>query len=87
MDHNLPQHGKVIAEYIWIDGTGLNLRSKSRTLPGKISDISEIPEWNYDGSSTQQAVTENSEVIMKPCAFFPDPFRGGDNILVMCSTY
>ncbi|CAI2370614.1 unnamed protein product [Moneuplotes crassus] len=81
------QHGKIIAEYIWIDGTGLNLRSKSRTLSGKINDVSELPEWNFDGSSTEQAATEDSEIIIKPAAFFPDPFRGGDNILVMCSTY
>jgi glutamine synthetase len=84
---DLPQHGKIIAEYIWIDGTGLDVRSKSRTLPAAITDISECPEWNYDGSSTEQAPTEDSEVIMKPVAFFPDPFRGGDNILVMCATY
>lgn len=81
------QHGKIIAEYIWIDGTGINLRSKSRTLPGKVSDVSELPEWNYDGSSTEQAPTEDSEVTIKPVAMFPDPFRGGDNILVLCSTY
>ena len=83
----LNQHGKIIAEYIWIDGSGIGVRSKSRTLPAAISDISELPEWNYDGSSTEQAVTENSEVILKPVAYFPDPFRGGDNILVMWSTY
>lgn len=81
------QHGKIIAEYIWIDGTGINLRSKSRTLPGKITDVSELPEWNYDGSSTEQAPTEDSEITIKPVAMFPDPFRGGDNILVLCSTY
>ena len=83
----LPQYGKIIAEYVWIDGTGLNLRSKARTLEGPISDISEIPEWNYDGSSTEQAVTDDSEVLLRPVAFFPDPFRGGDNILVMTSTF
>lgn len=87
LNGDLPQHGKIIAEYIWIDGTGLNLRSKSRTLNGPITDVSELPEWNYDGSSTEQAPTEDSEVIMKPVAFFPDPFRGGDNILVMTATY
>lgn len=83
----LDQHGKIIAEYIWIDGTGLNVRSKARTLPSKVSDVSEIPEWNYDGSSCEQAPTEDSEVTLKPAAIFPDPFRGGDNILVLCMAY
>mmetsp|Transcript_16407 Transcript_16407/g.18965 ORF Transcript_16407/g.18965 Transcript_16407/m.18965 type:complete len:178 (-) Transcript_16407:727-1260(-) len=83
----LYQSEKIIAEYIWIDGTGINLRSKSRTLPSAVKEISEIPEWNYDGSSCKQAITSDSEVIMKPVAYFPDPFRSGDNILVLCSTY
>ena len=84
---NFDQHGKIMAEYVWIDGTGINLRSKSRTLPHAVKDLSEIPEWNYDGSSCGQATTSDSEVIVKPVAFFADPFRGGDNILVLCSSY
>ena len=32
-------------------------------MPEKASDL---PEWNYDGSSTQQAPGQNSEVILKP---------------------
>lgn len=28
----LPQNGNIIAEYIWVDGSGLTLRSKARTL-------------------------------------------------------
>merc|ERR1712157_472342 len=39
---------------------------------------------NFDGSSTGQAPGEDSEVLLRPVAIFADPFRGGDNILVMC---
>merc|ERR1711898_47746 len=82
----LDQKGKIIAEYIWIDGS-LSLRAKARTLDGKITSVDQLPDWNFDGSSRYMAPTENSEVIMKPVAFYPDPFRGGDNILVLTETY
>jgi len=29
---NLEQRGSIIAEYVWIDGSGLTLRSKAKTL-------------------------------------------------------
>jgi len=45
------------------------------------------PIWNFDGSSTGQAPGDDSEVLLKPQAIYPDPFRGGDNILVMCDCY
>merc|ERR1719464_2162788 len=52
------------------------------------STIGELPVWNFDGSSTDQAPGSDSEVLLKPCAFFPDPFRpGGKNILVLCDCY
>jgi len=63
------------------------IRAKSRTLDAKVKSVEELPEWNYDGSSCYQATTENSEIIMKPVAFYPDPFLGGDNILVLTETF
>jgi glutamine synthetase len=84
---DIDQSGRIIAEYIWLDGSGIKLRAKCRTLEKKVTSLSDIPEWNYDGSSTDQAVTENSEVILKPVAYFRDPFRRGDNILVFCESW
>ena len=63
------------------------MRSKCRTLDSRVSDVSEIPEWNYDGSSCYQATTERSEYFLKPVTLFPDPFREGDNVLVFCEAY
>ena len=35
--------------------------------------MDDVPSWNYDGSSTYQATTSNSEVILKPVAVYRDP--------------
>lgn len=82
--------GKILAEYVWVDAVG-NTRSKTRTLDAsKASSVSALPKWNFDGSSTDQAPGDDSEVILRPCRIFKDPFRprsdGNDNILVMCDT-
>ena len=49
--------------------------------------VQELPIWNFDGSSTGQAPGHDSEVYLVPRAIFKDPFRGGENILVMCDCY
>ncbi|CAF1274713.1 unnamed protein product [Rotaria sordida] len=84
----LPQpDNKVLATYIWIDGTGENLRAKTRTLDQEPKLPEEILWWNFDGSSTGQAEGSNSDVYLKPVAIFKDPFMLGRNKLVMCETY
>jgi len=82
----IDQKGKIIATYIWTDGS-MTLRAKNRTLDKKVTSVDELPPWNFDGSSCYMATTENSEIIVKPVAFYPDPFLGGDNILVLTEAF
>ncbi len=72
------------AEYLWIDGT-----EPTREIRGKtkiLADGEEPGIWGYDGSSTNQATGDNSDVVLNPVFSCPDPIRGGNNILVMCET-
>ncbi len=76
---------KIKAEYIWIDGhrPTSKLRSKTKIIDGPVNDLSQVPEWGFDGSSTMQAVGHDSDRALHPVTFVPDPIRGGDHILVM----
>ena len=75
----------IRAEYIWVDGTEPTpkLRSKTKILPNGGTP----PEWNYDGSSTNQADGSASDCILKPVFQCPDPIRGGSDILVLCEVF
>ena len=79
----------IKAEYIWVDGTEptKKLRSKTKILPGPVKELKQIPDWGFDGSSTNQAEGHASDCIMKPVFFCPDPVRGGDNVLVMTEVF
>jgi len=78
----------VILEYIWLDGHG-QLRSKYKTVYVEDPVSFELEQWNYDGSSTYQAETGNSEIILNPVQKYKNPFFEGCCIsyLVMCDTY
>lgn len=83
---SLDQKGQTIVEYVWIGGSGDDLRSKARTINGSVTSVKDLPKWNYDGSSTYQALTESSEVEIIPVALFDDPFRGAPNKIALCET-
>lgn len=76
----------TLAEYIWIDGTKPTrlVRSKARVVDvGDKPKIDDFPEWSFDGSSTMQADGHDSDCLLQPVSFVPDPIRGPGNYLVM----
>ena len=73
-----------MAEYVWLDGSKPSARLRSKTKV--IADGEEPPIWGYDGSSTQQATGDNSDVVLNPVLVVPDPIRGGSNVIVMAET-
>lgn len=74
--------------YIWIDGAvpTQTLRSKVRIvdLPKDNLKLSDFPEWGFDGSSTNQASGNDSDLILTPACFVKDPILGNNNYLMLC---
>ena len=78
------------AEYIWLDGTEPTqlLRSKTRLIEEKDEiTLADFPDWGFDGSSTNQAVGDDSDCKLIPVSFIPDPIRGAGCYLVMCEVF
>ncbi len=75
---------KVLLEYIWLDGYETpNLRSKVKVmeLDDTFPNPEELPVWNFDGSSTEQAPGNSSECLLKPVRCYND---GTNTVYVMC---
>jgi glutamine synthetase len=78
--------GCVMAEYIWLDAHQVP-RSKTKVMTARPTKVSDCPIWNYDGSSTEQAAGNDSEINIKPRALFDDPFRGYPHVMVITDAY
>lgn len=74
--------------YIWIDGAWptQTLRSKTKILPyyNKPFQPADLPQWNFDGSSTNQAQGHDSDLILQPVCVVKDPIFGEGNFLALC---
>ena len=75
----------VKLEYIWLDGykPTQSLRSKTKIEKEFSGKLSDLPNWAFDGSSTEQAPGGSSDCILKPVFVVPDPQRK-KAYLVMC---
>ncbi len=71
-------------EYIWLDGSEptQQLRAKTRIAENFSGKLEDCPIWSFDGSSTNQAGGESSDLLLKPVFICPDPDRK-DAYLVM----
>ncbi|MED5419495.1 MAG: glutamine synthetase beta-grasp domain-containing protein, partial [Verrucomicrobiota bacterium] len=77
---------KYKLDYIWLDGyTPVpNLRTKCCVKEyASFPELSELPLWGFDGSSTEQADGSDSDCTLKPVAVYPDK-TNEQQALVMC---
>ena len=78
---------KYKLEYVWLDGTvpTQEMRSKTKVVDDSKfkGNLEDCPMWNYDGSSTNQAEGNSSDLLLKPARLFVDPSRR-DGYLVIC---
>ena len=67
---------KTKVEYIWLDGTKPEQKLRSKT---KIVDLDttivvpkpgDLPEWSFDGSSTNQADGDSSDCLLRPVSVY-----------------
>lgn len=74
--------------YIWIDGgvPTQTLRSKVKIVPqdNKPLTVTDLPQWSFDGSSTNQASGHDSDLILQPVCVVADPILGAGNYLALC---
>ncbi len=78
-----------MVEYVWLDGQKptAQLRSKTKIINRPVTKVKDIPEWGFDGSSTEQAEGKFSDCRLTPVFFMPDPIRGKPHLIAMCEVF
>lgn len=77
----------LAVEYVWCSGADSHhdLRTKVKSVPVPAADVAGfqqdpssllkvLPVWNFDGSSTGQALGKDTEILIRPVAVYPHPF-------------
>ena len=85
---------QYLVDYVWLGGNN-EIRTKCRTIESistSFPAVSDIPKWNYDGSSTGQASSDgDTEVTLVPVyiakgpCIKDKPYR--HIIIAVCATY
>ena len=77
---------KYKLEYIWLDGykPAPNIRGKTliKDFAGEPA-LEQLPNWGFDGSSTQQAEGHSSDCVLKPVARYTDT-TVKNGVIVLC---
>jgi glutamine synthetase len=90
----------VAVEYLWVSGadTHHDLRSKVKTIELEEHAIHKfqkdagqlyesLPVWNFDGSSTKQALGRDTEILIRPVASFVHPFMKQPAFVTLCECF
>lgn len=82
----------IQATYIWMDGAipTQKLRCKMRVIhldETQSVSLDLFPDWGFDGSSTNQAVGNNSDLVLKPVSIIENPLSDNQDYLVLCEVY
>ncbi len=79
---------KVKLEYVWLDGSVPTQMMRSKTkvidaskIKGKVK-VKDCPVWSFDGSSTNQAKGNSSDLLLKPVRVFVDPSRKNGYLVI-----
>src|SRR5258708_21674577 len=75
--------------YIWIDGTSptQTLRCKTKVIPYTKNElnVADIPQWNFDGSSTYQALGHDSDLTLQAVCLVKNPLsKEANDYLALC---
>jgi glutamine synthetase len=83
---SLPQpEDKTIVSYVWLGSKKDTTKHKCRTLSFVPKTVDQVPDWAA-GYRAPDAEGRPSTVesILKPVALYNDPFRRGNNKIVLC---